>query len=82
MDNVTGPSLYLRLAERQSRIEGFAFFHFPESFVSATAQLAEWLADGSLVFDEEILQGIERYPEALQFMFHGGNIGKLLVKAS
>lgn len=82
MDNVTGPSLYLRLAERQSRMEGFAFFHFPESFVSATAQLAEWLADGSLVFDEEILQGIERYPEALQFMFHGGNIGKLLVKAS
>ena len=23
---------------------------------------------------------IDRYPEALQFMFHGGNIGKLLVK--
>jgi NADPH-dependent curcumin reductase CurA len=81
LDNVTGPSLYLRLAERQSTMEGFAFFHFPESIGPATQELAQWLADGSLVFDEEILEGIERYPEALQFMFEGGNIGKLLVKA-
>jgi NADPH-dependent curcumin reductase CurA len=81
MDNVVGPSMYLRLAERQSTMEGFAFFHFPESIGPAAAELAEWLADGSLVFDEEILEGIERYPEALQFMFNGGNIGKLLVKA-
>ena len=42
--------------------------------------LAEWLTDGSLRCREEILDGIDRYPEALQFMFHGGNIGKLLVK--
>ncbi len=82
MDNVTGPSMYLRLAERQATMEGFAFFHFPESMAPAAAELSEWLRDGSLVFDEAILEGIERYPEALQFMFHGGNIGKLLVKAS
>ncbi|MFN3231279.1 MAG: NADP-dependent oxidoreductase [Alphaproteobacteria bacterium] len=81
MDNVTGPSMYLRLAERQSTMEGYAFFHFPESFGPAMAELTEWLTDGSLVADEEILEGIERYPEALQFMFNGGNIGKLLVRA-
>ncbi len=80
MDNVTGPSLYLRLAERQSTMEGFAYFHFPESIAPATAELGEWLADGSLVLAEEILEGIERYPEALQFMFSGGNLGKLMVK--
>ena len=82
MDNVVGPSLYLRLAERQSCMEGFAYFHFPESIAPAQAELAEWLADGSITLDEEILEGIERYPEALQFMFNGGNIGKLLVKVS
>ncbi|MFT4825125.1 MAG: NADPH-dependent curcumin reductase CurA [Halioglobus sp.] len=82
LDNVIGPALYLRLAERQSRMEGFAYFHFPESFESAQAELAQWLADGSLILDEEVLEGIERYPEALQFMFNGGNIGKLLVKVT
>lgn len=82
MDNVTGPSMYLRLAERQSSMEGFAFFHFPESIGPAMAELTRWIADDSLIFDEEILDGIERYPEALQFMFNGGNIGKLLVRAN
>ena len=82
MDNVVGPSLYLRLAERQSRMEGFAYFHFPELLDQAAKELKEWLADGSLLMPEQILEGIERYPEALEFMFRGGNIGKLMVKAS
>lgn len=80
MDHVTGPSLYLKLAERQSTMEGFAYMHFPESFEEAAADLAQWWADGSLRADEEILDGIDRYPEALQFMFRGGNTGKLMVK--
>ena len=82
MNNVVGPSLYLRLAERQSRMEGFAYFHFPEVFEQATAELSGWLDDGSIVMAEEILDGIHRFPEALQFMYSGGNIGKLLVKAN
>ena len=81
MDNITGPSMYLRLAERQSIMEGFAYFQFPELFAPAKEELSQRLADGSLKLPEEILEGIERYPEALQFMFGGGNLGKLLVKA-
>lgn len=80
MDNVTGPSMYLRLAERQSLMEGFAYFHFPERIPVATEELKTWLIDGSLQMPEEILEGIDRYPEALQFMFGGGNLGKLMVK--
>jgi NADPH-dependent curcumin reductase len=82
MDNVVGPSKYLRLAERQSTMEGFAYFHFPERIADAHADLVRLLAAGSLVLNEEILDGIERYPEALEFMFNGGNLGKLLVKAN
>ncbi len=82
MDHVTGPSMYLRLAERQSTMEGFAYFHFPESIPEATQQLKDWALDGAIGMPEEVLEGIDRYPEALQFMFQGGNLGKLLVKAS
>jgi NADPH-dependent curcumin reductase CurA len=82
MDNVTGPAMYLRLAERQANMEGYAYFHFPDQIGPAMAELAGWVADGSIIADEEVLEGIDRYPEALQFMFNGGNIGKLLVKAS
>ena len=80
MDNVVGPSMYLRLAERQSVMEGFAYFHFPEMIPEAMVELTQWVNDGSIVMAEEILEGIDRYPEALQFMFNGGNIGKLMVK--
>ncbi len=80
MDNVAGPSMYLRLAERQSVMEGFAYFHFPDRIEPARTELASWVRDGSLVVSEHVLDGIERYPEALQFMFDGGNTGKLLVK--
>ncbi|MFT4989393.1 MAG: NADPH-dependent curcumin reductase CurA [Acidimicrobiales bacterium] len=82
MSNVTGPSRYLRLAERQSTMEGFAVFHFPEAYEQATADLTTWLNDGSLIAPEHVLEGIESFPEALQFMFSGGNIGKLMVKVS
>ena len=61
---------------------GFAYFHFADSFAPAAAELSQWLAEGRVVLPEEILEGVERYPEALQFMFNGGNLGKLLVKAS
>jgi NADPH-dependent curcumin reductase CurA len=80
MANVTGPSMYLRLAERQSTMVGFAYFHFPERIAEATAELTSWLAEGAIELNEEILDGIDRFPEALQFMFGGGNLGKLLVK--
>ena len=82
MDDITGPSMYLRLAERQSKMEGFAFFHFPDSIPKAQAELASWVEDGSIVGSEHVLEGIDSFPDALQFMFEGGNIGKLLVSTT
>ena len=80
MDSVTGPSMYLRLAERQSRMEGFAYFHFADRIPAAMEELSAWVADGSISLNETVLDGIERFPEALEVMFTGGNTGKLLVK--
>ena len=79
MDRVIGPSMYLRLAERQSSMEGFAYFHFPEMIQTAKAELLEWVKAGELVTPEEVLEGIHAYPEALEFMFEGRNLGKLVV---
>ncbi|MFZ8973192.1 MAG: zinc-binding dehydrogenase [Pseudomonadales bacterium] len=80
MDKVEGPSMYLRLAERQATMEGFAYFHFPELIPVARKALSDSLKAGEIQMPEEILSGIERYPEALSFMFSGGNLGKLMVQ--
>ena len=80
MANIHGPSSYLKLAERQSAMEGFAYFHYPEFIGPAEEELKQWLHEGSIQLAEEVIDGIEKFPQALAFMFSGGNLGKLLVK--
>ena len=80
MDAVQGPSMYLRLAERHARMEGFAVTHFAEHFGDAEARLAGWLAEGKLSMREHVEQGIEQFPAALLALFQGDHFGKLLVK--
>jgi hypothetical protein len=80
MDRVRGPSLYLRLAERHARMEGFAVTHFAPQFGEAEAALAGWLAAGKIGLREHVERGIERFPETLAKLFDGGHIGKLLLE--
>lgn len=49
MDQVAGPSNYLKLAERHARMEGFAVFHFAARYGEAENALAGWLAEGRLL---------------------------------
>ena len=42
-EGARGPSMYLRLAERHSKMEGYAVNHFMEKFGEAEAQIADWL---------------------------------------
>lgn len=79
MNDVRGPSLYLRLAERHARMEGFAVTHFATQFAEAEEQLASWLEQGKLVLREHIEYGVDRFPVALRTLFDGGHIGKLLL---
>ena len=79
MNDVRGPKLYLRLAERNSRMSGFTVDHFADRFPDATETLAAWLHEGKLHLPEHIESGIEQFPKALNMLFTGGHMGKLLV---
>jgi hypothetical protein len=76
---VRGPALYLRLAERQSRMEGFAVNHFPETYAEAEAALAGWLAAGRVRLPEHVVRGLESFGAVLAMLFSGGHTGKLLL---
>ncbi|MEQ8859056.1 MAG: NADP-dependent oxidoreductase [Pseudomonadales bacterium] len=79
LKDVRGPSLYLRLAERNSCMCGFTVDRFQERFPEATANLISWMQDGRLKLPEHVERGIDRFPEALAMLFTGGHMGKLLV---
>ena len=76
---VTGPSQYLKIAERNSRMLGFTVDHYMAEFPEFIAQLSTW-SEAGLHLTEHVEQGLDRFPEALRIMFTGGHMGKLLVE--
>ena len=46
----------------------------------ALRRLAEWQLAGKIRFKEDVLEGIERMPEAFLRLLHGKNFGKQIVK--
>ncbi|NUT94959.1 MAG: NADP-dependent oxidoreductase [Saccharothrix sp.] len=54
-------------------------YHLAPEFVR---QAAGWLADGSLVTDETVVDGIENAVEAFLAMMRGANTGKMLVRVA
>lgn len=76
---VRGPRLYLRLAERNARMEGFAINARPDRHAPAQAALADLLAQGEIRLHEHVEQGLERFGETLGMLFSGKHLGKLLL---
>ena len=76
---VRGPALYLRLAERHARMEGFAVFHFAADYPEAEAALSEWIASDRIRLHEHVEHGLEKFGATLAMLFSGGHTGKLLL---
>ncbi|WP_262282472.1 NADP-dependent oxidoreductase [Micromonospora sp. MA102] len=51
--------------------------HLREQFVQ---EMAGWLRDGRISYDETVVDGIERAPEAFLGLLRGENLGKMLVR--
>jgi NADPH-dependent curcumin reductase CurA len=81
--NLDGPPPPLRnvryLMGRRARMEGFNTLDHWDRFADANATLRAWVDDGSLKFRTQILEGLERAPEALVRLFSGDHLGKLVV---
>ncbi len=79
---IRGPANYLSLLVNRARMEGFLVMDYAASYGKAAAEMAQWLAEGKLKSKEHIVEGIERFPEALNMLFTGENFGKLIVKVA
>ncbi len=66
----------------RARVEGFLVSDYAHRFGEAIPRLARWLADGRLRYTEDVVEGIERTPEAFLRMLRGENRGKQLVKVA
>lgn len=75
-----GPSNLINIITKSLTVRGFIGDDFEEQEVAIAEQLREWVADGKLKSRQTVVTGIDKVPAALNKLFTGGNIGKMLVK--
>ena len=75
-----GPRNYLSLLVNRARMEGFVVMDHTANFPAALQELGGWLASGQLKSREDIVDGLDTFPETLLKLFSGENFGKLILK--
>jgi NADPH-dependent curcumin reductase CurA len=75
-----GPANYVNLLARTASMRGFNALDMWDRFGEASAQLRRWEHAGLLVHRETVFEGLESCVDALNGLFTGANIGKMLVE--
>jgi NADPH-dependent curcumin reductase CurA len=76
-----GPVNYMMLLVRRARMQGFLVFDYPDKNAQALGELADWVAGGRLKVKEHVVRGtVDDFPETLQMLFRGENVGKLVLE--
>ncbi len=74
-----GPNLMDVVAKRL-RVQGLIVSDKPERFAEWRGLAAPWVADGSLKYREDVVDGLDKAVEAFIGLLEGQNFGKLVVR--
>lgn len=77
-----GPANYLSLLVNRASMTGMLVFDYADRYPEALQQLGQWLAAGKLKSREDIVRGLETFPETLLKLFKGENLGKLMLQVA
>ncbi len=77
---VKGPSNYLSLLVNRARMEGIVVFDWADRYGEGVKQIAQWMREGKFKSREDIVEGLNTFPETLNMLFEGKNFGKLVLK--
>ena len=75
-----GPANYVNLLSRTATMQGFNALDEWGRFDEAFAAIRRWDAEGLLVHRETVFDGLESCVDALNGIFTGANIGKMMVR--
>lgn len=70
-----GPASYRQLLYRRASMEGFVVFDYWQRYPEAERVLKQWYREGLLKNCEDVSDGLETMPLALQSLFTGANRG-------
>jgi len=75
-----GPSNYRTLITLRAKMEGFIVLDYKEQFPKAIKELAKWVSEGKIIYQEDIQQGLENAPKTLTRLYSGKNFGKQILQ--
>ena len=75
-----GPRNLFNLIIKRGRMQGFLVLDYLHRFPEAQLAMFEWLAEGKIKHAEHVVQGLEHALDALNLLFTGANIGKVIVE--
>jgi NADPH-dependent curcumin reductase len=79
---VKGPSNYLQLLVKRATMRGLMVADYYPRAMEAITTLGGWLAAGKLKSREDIVAGLEHFPQAFNKLFEGSNHGKLVLQVA
>jgi NADPH-dependent curcumin reductase CurA len=79
---VKGPANYLSLLVNRARMEGMVVFDYAPRYQEGVAALAKWMQEGTLKSREDVVEGFDKFHDALLMLFEGKNFGKLVLKVA
>ena len=77
-----GPSNYMSLLVSRASMTGMVVFDYASRYAEAAREMAGWMASGKLKTREDIVDGLETFPDTLTKLFKGENTGKLVLKVA
>ena len=70
------------LLTRRLFMKGFISGDYRSKFPEFSTEMNQWIKEGRVKYLEDIVDGLENAPEAMNRLFHGKNFGKLIIKVS
>ena len=80
VDIPVGPRPQPIMVKKSALMQGFIVSNYSSRFGEGVKQLAQWLGEGKLTYQETIVKGFETLPETFLGLFQGKNTGKMLVE--
>lgn len=77
-----GPRVQPYLIKTSTLMQGFTVGNYSTRFREGAEQLAVWLSEGKLKYEETITEGFDNTIDSFLDLFKGANLGKSLVKVA
>ncbi len=79
-----GPAIMGTILRMKVKVQGFIIFDsFPRStYEDFVIDMSQWLAEGKIQYKEQIVEGLENAPAALNDVLLGKSFGKMIVRVN